>query len=190
MSSPEQENQSADNTILEKNKDEEQISDGGNKEGILQEADAHEYVTGIELFIILAVVTLVFFLLMLDMSIVTNVCPTALQDTTSRLTIERLYQLSQIVSIRLRILGGMEACILSQGVYQLYFTMTTTLMPNSSAALQPLTGKIYTYYSSKVHKLLGIFCLGLTFDSGPSSHFSSYLRSARRSAVQRSHQPC
>ncbi|OBT75186.1 hypothetical protein VF21_06138 [Pseudogymnoascus sp. 05NY08] len=115
MSSPEQENQSADNTILEKNKDEEQISDGGNKEGILQEADAHEYVTGIKLFIILAVVTLVFFLLMLDMSIVTNAIPAI---TNYFHSLEDL------------------------GWYG-------SVYPLASAALQPLTGKIYTYYSSK-----------------------------------------
>jgi hypothetical protein len=63
-----------ENMTSENSKDGEQIS-----EETPQEAEAHEYVTGIKLFIILAVVTLVFFLLMLDMSIVTNVCPASFQ---------------------------------------------------------------------------------------------------------------
>lgn len=60
-------------------KDEGQSSDSSDsndkKEGVAEEANAHEYVTGVRLVIILGAVTIVFFLLMLDMSIITNVRP-------------------------------------------------------------------------------------------------------------------
>jgi hypothetical protein len=79
MSFQEPQEQKTEKMMSDNTPDEEQISDSNNVEETPEEAKAHEYVTGLRLFIILAAVTLVFFLLMLDMSIVTNVGPTTFQ---------------------------------------------------------------------------------------------------------------
>ena len=73
MTSHELQEQKTENMVSNNIKDEEQSSDSNDKEETMEEAKNHEYVTGFRLVIILGAVTLVFFLLMLDMSIVTNV---------------------------------------------------------------------------------------------------------------------
>ncbi|KAI0842746.1 MFS general substrate transporter [Hypoxylon sp. FL0890] len=75
----------------------------------------HEYVTGIKLIFILFPITLVYFLLMLDGSIVSTAIPSITSEFNSLLDI------------------GWYG-----GAYQL-----------ASSAFQPLSGKIYTYFSTK-----------------------------------------
>jgi hypothetical protein len=118
MSFQEPQEQKTEKMMSDNTPDEEQISDSNNVEETPEEAKAHEYVTGLRLFIILAAVTLVFFLLMLDMSIVTNVGPTTSQTRnflTDHWEILRLYQPSPVTFTRLMILDGMEAYIPSHG---------------------------------------------------------------------------
>ncbi|KAI1098442.1 MFS general substrate transporter, partial [Jackrogersella minutella] len=75
----------------------------------------HKYVTGIKLMLILSPITLVYFLLMLDGSIVSTAIPSITSEFNSLLDI------------------GWYG-----GAYQL-----------ASSAFQPLSGKIYTYFSTK-----------------------------------------
>ena len=91
-----------------------------------EEENQYEYPTGIKLASILAGSTLAYYLLFLDLAIISTATPAI---TT---------QFNDLIDI------GWYA-----GAYQL-----------ASAALQPLTGKIYTYFSLKV---MSMFALPIPF---------------------------
>ncbi|KAL3426835.1 efflux pump [Phlyctema vagabunda] len=99
-------------------------------EGTAAETDEHDYITGVKLAVVIASITLVCFLMMLDMSIVVTAIPRITSD---------FHSLQDV------------------GWYG-----STYLL--SSCALQPLAGKIYTNFGTKISFLsfLGLFEFGST----------------------------
>ncbi len=100
-----------------------------------------EYKHGIGLAVVIAPVTLVFFLVLLDASIVSTAIPAITSDFNSLLDVgwyatktPLFHNSTHLVLIRAHRYGG---------AYQL-----------ASSAVQPLSGKLYTYFHTKARELL------------------------------------
>jgi hypothetical protein len=116
--------------------------------------DDYEYITGIKLFLVMAGVTLACFLMLLDTSIITTVCPYShvierplFAYHSTRPSLELL-----VISTPSQMWAGMAVHIFLQSrdtPFPKYLIMYNTLT-NYSCAIQPLTGKIYSNFSSKV----------------------------------------
>lgn len=126
--------------------------------------DNYEYVTGIKLALILAAVTLVYFLIMLDGSIVATV-GTYLLWIVSHVVNSELILSQAIPKITTEFHSLLDVGWYGSA-YQLAKLVLLTMSrkkkncidPNSrlSASLQPLSGKIYTYFTTKVFHITPI----------------------------------
>ncbi|OLN93194.1 putative HC-toxin efflux carrier TOXA 21 [Colletotrichum chlorophyti] len=102
----------------------------------------HEYITGFKLIAVLGSVTLTAFLMLLDGSIIGTAVPSITSEFHSLDDVGwyvAAYQLARYVRF------GVSTAAMK-------IRVTVSLIINS-AALQPLTGKMYTQYSSKVTTL-------------------------------------
>jgi hypothetical protein len=79
------------------------------------EVPEHEYITGVKLWLVLAAVTLVVFLMMLDMSIIVTVSDILLPWRQMTNIVKRLFQELPVISTPYLTLGGMAAHIYSLG---------------------------------------------------------------------------
>ena len=155
MAKEQDEKSTADHAVLreqsveEIHKQENQPEDSAKT--LAPEEPEHEYVTGIKLWIALAAITLVFFLVLLDMSIIVTVSSGVMVSLWKPSDHGRLSLGSPVTSIPSLTLVGMEARICCRRMYAPLLDVggagSDCII---SCALQPLTGKFYTHFSSKV----------------------------------------
>ena len=116
-----------------------------------------QYITGFKLAIVMVSLTLVFFLVMLDLSIIATVSQALLCYLNLCLDFidgwNRLYLVSQVTFILCLMWAGTAAPIFWPSVFFSCLSNIPRLLPTkrrTSCSLQPLTGKLYTNFNSKV----------------------------------------
>lgn len=114
-----------------------------------------QYVTGFKLAIIMVSLTMVFFLVMLDLSIIATVSQALLSRSLMAFTdsFRRLYLVLPPTSILCLMWDGTVAHIswLSEFSPSVRHVLKCAeLNEATSCSIQPLTGKIYTHFNSKV----------------------------------------
>lgn len=111
----------------------------------------HVYISGLQLWLVISSVTLVVFLMLLDISIIVTVSLGALSYKSRGIdSHNRLFPKLPATSTRCQMLDGMVVRIFLQGEFLHIFPhYVPQLTRTNSCALQPLTGKIYSEFSTK-----------------------------------------